>query len=100
MRHVEASLQKFTQYMVQKFMSKGTVLLQIGKTVRFWRQLRCISFSLAFFANLQLNLAITTSRLLGPASCLPHKDGGIPFSVLPKDTTNKLAGLFYTLSYL
>ena len=34
----------------------------------------------------------------GYATCLPHKDGGIPLSALPKDTTSKLAGLFYTLS--
>ena len=41
--------------------------------------------------------ATTTGRLLGPTICLPHKDGGIPLSVLPKDTS-KLAGLFSTLS--
>ena len=32
------------------------------------------------------------------ATCLPHKDEGIPLTVLPKDTTSKLAGLFSTLS--
>ena len=32
------------------------------------------------------------------ATCLPHKDGGVPLSVLPKDTTSKFAGLFSTLS--
>ena len=37
-------------------------------------------------------------RLLGPTTCLPHEDGGIPLSALPKDTTSKLAGLFPTLS--
>ena len=31
------------------------------------------------------------------AICLPHNDGGIPLSTLPKDTTSKLAGLFFTL---
>ena len=31
-------------------------------------------------------------------TCLPHKDRGVPLSALPKDTTNKLAGLFSTLS--
>ena len=36
-------------------------------------------------------------RLHGPATCLPHKDGGIPLSALPKDTTSKLGGLFSTL---
>ena len=25
-----------------------------------------------------------TGRLLGPATCLPHKDGGVPLSALPK----------------
>ena len=34
----------------------------------------------------------------GSAACLPNEDGGIPLSVLPKDTTSKLAGLFFTLS--
>ena len=40
--------------------------------------------------------ATTTGRLLGPTICLPHKDSGILLSVFPKDTTNKLAGLFST----
>ena len=42
--------------------------------------------------------ATTTGRLLGPTICLPHKDGGVPLSALPKDTTRKLASLFSTLS--
>ena len=42
--------------------------------------------------------AITAGSLLGPTICLPHKDGGIQLSALPKDTTSKLAGLFSTLS--
>ena len=42
--------------------------------------------------------ATTTVRLLGHTTCLPHKDKGIPLSVLPKNTTSKLAGLFSTLS--
>ena len=37
---------------------------------------------------------------LAPATCLPHKDGGIPLSALPKDTTRKLAGLFSTISLM
>ena len=28
--------------------------------------------------------------------CLPHKGGRVPLSALPKDTTSKLAGLFFT----
>ena len=31
-------------------------------------------------------------------TCLPHKGGGVPLSVLPKDTTSELAGLFSTTS--
>ena len=54
-------------------------------------------FSLALFVSLKLDWATTTSRLLGPAIILPRKDGGIPLSVLPKDTTSKLADLFSTL---
>ena len=44
----------------------------------------------------------TTTRVhsIRGATCLPRKDGGIPLSVLPKDTTSKLAGLFSTLSLL
>ena len=34
----------------------------------------------------------------GWATCLPHKDGGVPLSALPKGTS-KLAGLFSTLSF-
>ena len=37
-------------------------------------------------------------RLLGPITCLSHKDGGILLSALLKDTTSKLAGLLFTLS--
>ena len=33
------------------------------------------------------------------ATCLPHKDKGIPLSALPKDTTSELAGLFSTTSH-
>ena len=51
----------------------------------------------AYFASLQLDWATTTGRLLGHTSCLPHKDRGIPLSVLPMNTTAKLAGLFSTL---
>ena len=29
-------------------------------------------------------------------TCLPHKGGGVSLSVLPKDTTRELAGLFST----
>ena len=42
--------------------------------------------------------ATTTLKMLVYITCLPHKDGGIPLNVLPKDTTSKLAGLFSTLS--
>ena len=42
----------------------------------------------------------TTGRLLTPTTCLPHEDGGIPFSALPKNTTSKLTGLFSTVSLL
>ena len=31
-----------------------------------------------------------TGRLVSPTTCLPHKDGGIPFSGLTKDATSKL----------
>ena len=32
-----------------------------------------------------------------PTICLPHRDGGIPLSVFPNDTS-KLTVLFFTLS--
>ena len=32
------------------------------------------------------------------ATCLPHKGEGVPSSALPKDTTSKLAGLFFSTS--
>ena len=53
-----------------------------------------MNFSLALFASLQLDWPTTTGRLLDPGTFLPHEDGGIPLSVLPADTTSKLAGLF------
>ena len=54
-----------------------------------------MNFSPPLFASLQLDWATITDRLLGPATCLPHKDGTILLSVLPKDATSKLAGLFF-----
>ena len=32
------------------------------------------------------------------ATCFPHKDGNVPLSALPKDTTSELASLFSTTS--
>ena len=52
----------------------------------------------SLFASLQLGWAATTGRLLGPTTCLPREDGGIPLSALIKDTASKLASLFSTLS--
>ena len=51
----------------------------------------------ARFARLSSDWTTTTGRLLGPATCLPYEDGGIPLSALPKDTASKLACLFSTL---
>ena len=55
----------------------------------------CVSAH-ALFASLQLDWGSTTGRLLGPTTCVPQKDGGIPLSVLPKD--KRQASLFSTLS--
>ena len=41
--------------------------------------------------------ATTTGRLFGPTTCLPHGDGDIPLSILPKDTTTKFSRLLFTL---
>ena len=41
-----------------------------------------------------------TCRLLGPATCLSHKNGGTPISAFPKDTTCKLDDVFIRLSFL
>ena len=38
------------------------------------------------------DLATPTGRLLGATTYLPHSNGGIPLSALPKDTTSKLVG--------
>ena len=54
-----------------------------------------LTLGLQFFSKTG---ATTTGRLLGHITCLPHKDGDIPLSVLPKDTASKLAGVFSTLS--
>ena len=54
----------------------------------------------ARFACLSSEWTTTTGKLLGPTICLPHKDGVIPLSALPKDTTSKLASLFFTLSFM
>ena len=55
--------------------------------------------SFSFFCSFQLDWVTMTGRLLGPTTCLPHKDEGIPLSDMPKDTTSKLAGLFSTLNF-
>ena len=44
----------------------------------------------ALFACLSSNWATTTVRLLGPATSLPHRDGGILLSVFPEDPTRSL----------
>ena len=40
----------------------------------------------------------TTGRLLGPTTCLPLKDEGVPLSAFPKGITSELAGLYFTLT--
>ena len=67
-----------------------------GKSFIFGEAFQIMSFSVSLFASLQLDWAITTGRLLGPATCLLHKDGGVSLSVLSKNKTNELAGLFST----
>ena len=57
--------------------------------VEFWKR-----FSLALFASLQFNCDTTTGKMLGPATSLSQKDGGIAFSVLPNDTTSKVSDSF------
>ena len=52
----------------------------------------------ARFACLSSDWATSAGKLLGPATCQPHEDGGIPLSILPKVTTSELAGLFSTSS--
>ena len=37
-------------------------------------------------------------KLIDLSTCLHHKDGGIPLSALPKDTTSKVPGFLFTLS--
>ena len=68
--------------------------------VDFWSSFSVYELLISPFFGLQLDRATTRSRLFGPATCLPHKDGGIPLSVLLKNTTSKLAGLFSTPSFL
>ena len=57
------------------------------KTLHFWRSFSDHEILICFFASLQLDWATTTSTL----HALPHRDGGILLSVLPKFPTNKLA---------
>ena len=45
------------------------------------------------FASPQLGRVTTTGILLGPATCLPHKDGGILSNALPQDTTSTLSSI-------
>ena len=55
-------------------------LLNVGKIFYFFKEAsQIMSFSLANFACLQIDWA---------SICLSHKNGGIPLSVLPKDTTS------------
>ena len=42
---------------------------------------------------------ITTSKLLGPITCLLHKDESIRLSALHEDTTSKIASYYSTLSF-
>ena len=46
----------------------------------------------ALFACLLSHWITATGRLLGPTTCLPHKDGGIPLNALLMETESKLTG--------
>ena len=48
----------------------------------------------ALFVSLQLDFATMMGRLLGPTTCLPHKEGGIPLGVLPKAQQASLPACF------
>ena len=60
--------------------------------------IHCVSAQ-ARFASLQLDWATTSGELLGPTTCLPHKDEGIPLSALPKDTQASLPACSPHYSY-
>ena len=48
-----------------------------------------------------INLHATTGvDAVREATCLSHKDGGIPLCALPKETASESAGLVSTLSIL
>ena len=60
-----------------------------------------MSFSFALFVSLRLDWATTTGRLLGPATCLSHKDEGIPFSVFLRGHDKQACRLvLHTISYV
>ena len=46
----------------------------------------------ALFACLLSHWITATGRLLGPTTCLPHKDGGILLNALLMETASKLTG--------
>ena len=57
--------------------------------------------SLCSVCEFLVDWASTTGRLLGSATCLPHKVGGIPLSALSKGTASKLANMLsITLSFM
>ena len=52
----------------------------------------------ARFACLLSDWVTTTGRVLGHATCLPHKDGGMSLNALPKDTSKQACQLvLYTI---
>ena len=54
----------------------------------------------ARLACLSSDWATTSGRLPDSATCIPHEDGGIPLSALPKDTTSKLSDFNHTPTQL
>ena len=78
-------------------MVEWDILLRMGKIFFVGDASQIANFSSALFGGLQLDWASTTCGRLAPSTCLPHKGGGMPLNALPKDTTSKLAGLFFTI---
>ena len=76
------------------------LLLRICKIFHFWRSFSYYELFIDPFCESLVRLGHHDGRLLGLATCLPHKGGCIPLRVLPKDTISKLAGLYSILSLL
>ena len=71
----------------------------MGKLFHFWRSISNYELLISLFCSSLVRLGHNEHRLLGPATYLPHKDGGIPLSVAQGHNKQACRLIFHTIPY-